>query len=269
MAKDGIPQRYLVRVQYLGFRYSGWQRQPGQKTIEGMLHKTLRYILPGVRFKILGAGRTDAMVSALDAAFELLIYGEPILEPRAFLGLFNQNLPPDIRVLEIEAVASGFNVIRNAKLKEYRYYFSFGKKPHPFSAPFMAYFGEDLNLAKMQKGAKMFEGYHDFSAYTVRKSQGKTVTRQLDKCILKQNTDFKADFFPETSYVLVVCGAGFLRYQIRMIMGCLVQVGQGDRSTDFIRASLEVPSGVQLDYVAPASGLMLQELWFGTGTLGI
>ena len=60
---------YLVHIQYLGFRFHGWQRQPGVKTVESMVVKTLAFILGHEDFKILGAGRTDAMVSAGDAAF--------------------------------------------------------------------------------------------------------------------------------------------------------------------------------------------------------
>jgi len=59
---------YLIHVQFLGFRYSGWQKQPNQKTVEGMLVKTLKFVLPNAKFKILGAGRTDARFSALNTA---------------------------------------------------------------------------------------------------------------------------------------------------------------------------------------------------------
>ncbi|MGB3149310.1 MAG: tRNA pseudouridine(38-40) synthase TruA, partial [Maribacter sp.] len=88
---------YMVRLQYLGFRYSGWQIQPGQRTIEGMLVKTLKFILPNTKLKILASGRTDAKVSALDAVFELFIEDRPLQELDAFMNLFNINLPPDIR----------------------------------------------------------------------------------------------------------------------------------------------------------------------------
>ncbi|MFH6603818.1 hypothetical protein ACEZ3G_10050 [Maribacter algicola] len=121
-------QYYLVRVQYLGFRYSGWQHQPDQKTIEGMLAKTLKFVLPGRTFKILGAGRTDAKVSALDAAFELFVDGDPLEDKVTFLKEMNHNLPPDIRALTITEANENFNIIQDAKSKEYIYLFSFGRK---------------------------------------------------------------------------------------------------------------------------------------------
>ena len=126
---------YLVRLQYLGFRYSGWQKQPGQKTVETMLTKTLKFILDGQKFKILGAGRTDAKVSALDAAFELFVH-EPLENLNKFQVLFNKNLPPDIRIKTISETDEQFNIIQHSKEKEYVYLFSYGEKNHPFAAPF-------------------------------------------------------------------------------------------------------------------------------------
>ena len=60
---------YLVRLQYLGFRFNGWQVQPKLRTIAGMLNKTFTFLYPDESFKILGAGRTDAKVSSLDGCF--------------------------------------------------------------------------------------------------------------------------------------------------------------------------------------------------------
>src|SRR5690606_1427220 len=107
--------QYLLKIQFLGFRYSGWQSQPGQRTVEGMLLKTLKFVMPGRKFKILGAGRTDAKVSALDAAFELFLEEGPIVDFGRFMKEFNLNLPPDIRVIGMEEVEEGFNIIQHAK----------------------------------------------------------------------------------------------------------------------------------------------------------
>ena len=62
---------YLIKFQYLGHNYHGWQKQPDVKTLEHTISRTLNYVLPDQKFKILGAGRTDAKVSALEAYFEL------------------------------------------------------------------------------------------------------------------------------------------------------------------------------------------------------
>ncbi|WP_367279613.1 tRNA pseudouridine(38-40) synthase TruA [Ulvibacterium sp.] len=253
---------YIVKVQFLGFRYSGWQKQPNLKTVEGMLIKTLKFIIPRLSFKILGAGRTDAKVSALSAAFTLTLKESPIQDKNNFIRLFNENLPPDIRIVSLEETKSDFNIIQDAKIKEYVYLFSFGRKNHPFCAPFMANFLEHLDIQLMEKAAKLFVGTHDFSAYTSRLQQNTKTVRTITSCGIGPNNLLKANFFPKTSYAFRVSGAGFMRYQIRMMMGALVQLGKGALSLEDIRLSLASGSEVQFTYVAPGSGLILNELEF-------
>ena len=253
---------YILRVQFLGFRYSGWQKQPNLRTIEGMLVKTLKFIVPNIPFKILGAGRTDAKVSALAAAFTLTFKESPIQNMDHFIGLFNANLPPDIRILSMEEIKSDFNIIQDAKIKEYVYLFSFGQKNHPFCAPFMANFLEDLDIGFMTKAAKLFVGTHDFSSYTSRLQKNTKTVRTIISCEIRPNTVLKANFFPEDSYAFHVSGAGFMRYQIRMMMGALVLLGKGKLSLENVRSSLIAGSEIQLTYVAPGSGLILNGLEF-------
>lgn len=253
---------YIVRVQYLGFRFSGWQKQPGQRTIEGMLNKTLKFILPDTSFKILGAGRTDAKVSSLDGAFELFLQEKELPELSGFIILFNENLPSDIRVLDIIPTTQEFNIIQSSKIKEYRYLFSYGSKNHPFCAPFLTNILQDLDIKRMQEAAGLFVGEHNFSSYTARLQENAQVVRTLIQCEIVPNTLLQANFFPEESYALVVKGAGFMRYQIRMMMGALFQVGKGELSLETISASLHPNSTILLTTVAPGSGLLLNKLSF-------
>ncbi len=255
-------QRYFIRVQYLGFRYSGWQHQPGQRTIEGMLVKTLKFILPGRTFKILGAGRTDAKVSALDAAFELFLVGNPLEDENTFLDEFNRNLPPDIRVMEIAPSNEKFNVIHDVGNKEYVYLFSFGKKNHPFCAPYMANILSNLDIEVMKLATNNFIGTHNFSLYTAHLQKKTKVIRTVDYCEIRENDFIKASFFPDESWAFIVRGTGFMRYQIRMMMGALIQLGKGELATDDIGRSLVPDPGMRLKYVAPASGLFLNRLDF-------
>jgi len=253
---------YLIRVQFLGFRYSGWQKQPGQRTIEGMLAKTLKYILPQKRFKILGAGRTDAKVSAIDAAFELIIDETPISDMTGFINLFNKNLPADIKILKVDKIDNNFNIIKHSKSKEYRYIFSFGEKNHPFCAPFMANILEDLDIDLMKQAAALYKGEHNFKAYTAKPGENTQVVRTLTSCEIVENTLFSGSFFPKRSYMLRICGKGFMRYQVRMIMGALIQLGRGLLSVHEIESSLKEGTDVKISYIAPGSGLILHQLEF-------
>lgn len=232
------------------------------KTVEGLIKKTLKFVLPERTFKILGSSRTDAMVSANLAAFELFLNDEPLEDLQEFLELFNKNLPPDIRALEISEVTSDFNIIQHPKQKEYLYLFSFGSKNHPFCAPLMANFQDDLDLGKMKDAARLFEGEHDFRNYTVDPSEKTISIRTVLKSEILKNDHYSASFFPEESFVFRVKGSGFLRYQIRLMMGTLIQVGKGEIDLQTIKESLLTGNNTQITYIAPASGLILNRIDF-------
>lgn len=222
-----------------------------------MLLKTLKFILPGRKLKILGSGRTDAKVSSMHGAFELFLEGDPLEDLLGFREMFNKNLPQDIRISEVVKVSSSFNIIKDARQKEYHYLFSFGEKNHPYTAPFMASFSEDLDIESMREAAKLFEGTHNFGVYTTKGNAEKKLERTIDSCFLEENTLWTANFFPDKSYLLKITAMGFLRYQVRMIMGALVLVGRGEMSMEDVEVSLNADSHFELNYIAPGSGLYL------------
>ncbi|WP_081210987.1 tRNA pseudouridine(38-40) synthase TruA [Salegentibacter sediminis] len=253
---------YLIKLQYLGFRLHGWQKQPDVKTVEGLVSKTLKYVLPEEKFKILGTSRTDAMVSAMDSAFELFIDERPLEDLEEFLRLFNLNLPQDIRALSISQVDSKFNIIQHPKYKEYTYLFSVGDKNHPFCAPLMANFQEELDIEKMKQAAALFRGQHNFRNYCVRVSENSKFEREILSSEIIENTEITASFFPEKTFLFRISGEGFLRHQVRLMMGSLVLVGRGELSQEDIGKSLKPDSTMQMDYIAPASGLILNKVDF-------
>lgn len=225
-----------------------------------MVEKTLTFIFDHSNFRTLGSSRTDAMVSANNFAFELFMK-EPV-EPEYLLQQLNVNLPNDIRALDVVEVTEGFNVIQDPKVKEYLYLFSFGEKNHPFCAPFMVYMNEDLNIELMKQGAKIFEGLHNFSSYCYKPSQDTILEREVLFCEIQENDIYTANFFPKQSYALHVHGQGFMRHQVRLMMGALFALGKGDITLEHIQTSLKSGHSEALSFMAPASGLMLNNLHY-------
>lgn len=250
---------YIIKLQYLGFRYHGWQKQPDVITVEKMLDKTLNYVLEGQKFKVMAAGRTDAKVSVNQTFIELFLYDEA-LDMETFLPYFNENLPQDIRALGIEETDAKFNIIQHAKLKEYHYYFCYGQKMHPFAAPFMLNVRENLDLDIMQKAAKYFEGEHDFYSFTFRPTPTTNFDGHILSCEILENDVIQANFFPEKSYYLKVIGKGFKRQQIRLMMGALLDLGQHKISLEEFKTYIDGQNRIKLTHVAPASGLILHKV---------
>ena len=252
---------YLIHIQYLGFRYHGWAKQPKIKTVHHMIDRSINYVFGGEKkFKTLGSSKTDAMVSANHAVFELFVHEE--LDKETFMKELNPNLPSDIRVLKIEETDATFNVIQHPKLKEYSYLFSFGEKPHPFCASLMSYFAFELDIELMKKAAPMFEGKHNFVKYCYKPSVGVDFEREVYKSELVENTVYTANFFPEQSFAFNVHGKGFMRHQIRLMMGQLISLGKGETTLEEFRSSIYNPTGSYFKFAAPASGLILHHIQF-------
>ncbi|WP_139956709.1 tRNA pseudouridine(38-40) synthase TruA [Flavicella sediminum] len=252
---------YLIKIQYLGFRYHGWQVQPQVKTVQKMVEKTVAFVLgQETYFKVLGASRTDMMVSANESAFELFLKEE--VDPQELFFKLNKSLPNDIRVLSCEIVDANFNIIHDSKEKEYHYLFSSGEKPHPFCAPFMLGVHEELDISLMKEGARLFEGVHNFQRYAYRPSEKTIFEREIFSSQIVENDILSANFFPKKTYLFKVNGNGFMRYQVRLMMGVLLQLGKGEVDLDFVKHTLNNPSSATLKELAPSSGLQLYKLQF-------
>ena len=254
---------YILRLQFLGFRLHGWQKQPKTKTGHEFLDKTLDFVLgEGVPFKSLGAGRTDSKVSALDFPVSLMMTST-IEDEDSFLNLMNDNLPSDMRLLSIAQADPKVNIIQHAKEKEYIYMFAYGEKSHPFSSPFITTLPQTLDIELMQTAAKLFEGTHYLKKYCCKPTENMNFNRLITTCEIKENTLFTANFFPKKSYVLQIKGKGFMRYQIRLMMGMLFEIGKGNISLeDFKKTLSKSDDDTSLRDIAPGSGLHLYGVVF-------
>lgn len=250
---------YLIRIQFLGFRYHGWQKQSNIKTVQGMVDKTIAYVLQHKNFKTLGCSRTDAMVSANDFAFELFCYEKMSTN---FLDLLNQNLPSDIKALSINEIDESFNIIQGAKEKEYHYVFGSGGKAHPFGAPFLTYVQDALDTDLMKSTALEFVGEHNFKSFCVHTGEQSQVIRTVTECNIIKNDHYKGSFLPDQSFILIVKGPGFGRHQVRMMMAFLFDVGRGRLNSSDLKKSLSTGVANFSISPAPASGLILHKVAF-------
>jgi len=251
---------YLIRIEFLGFRYHGWQVQPDLKSVEGMMNKTFEFIFQHQNFKVLGCGRTDAKVSANDFPLELFL--NETVDTTNFLKELNKNLPFDIRAKSVAEIDADFNIIQHSKIKEYHYHFSFGEKSHPFNAPFIINYEEQLNIELMQEAVKEFVGIHNFKRFACKPNENTNLEREILTAVIEKNTTFTGSFTPQNSFVFKVSAKGFLRYQVRLMMGALIQVGKGDWSIEDLKNALINYEEDPINYNAPSSGLTLHKVTF-------
>ena len=153
-------QRYRARVEYDGTDFAGFQAQrPGIRTVQGELEAALARLGDGARQPVDGAGRTDAGVHALDQVIAFTYTGR-LIAPRLEAAL-NGQLPPDIAVRDLRAVAPEFHPRRAARYREYRYTVWNGPRS-PLHERHALGVRDPLDIDAMDRAGQAFVGRHDF-----------------------------------------------------------------------------------------------------------
>lgn len=247
-------KRFLINIQYLGFRFHGVQRLPGLPNIQERIESTLSKKFEKLEFKTRFSSRTDALVSALDN------YVLAIFKEEQELSSVNEalwHLPPDIKLVKIACVPDDFTILKASRKKTYRYYFSFNEKPHPFSAPFMTVLSEELDIELMKVGCGRFMGIHSFHHYAYKPKPDTNFTREILSAGIFENHDLTANFFPKRSWYFEVSSDGFMRGQVRLMIGSLFRLGKKEITLKEFEASLSDESIPFVKWLTPSSGLVL------------
>jgi tRNA pseudouridine38-40 synthase len=232
-------------IAYDGTDFSGFQSQPGQRTIQGTLEETLSKITDEP-IQIHGSGRTDAGVHALGQVchFET---NSPI-PANKYPYILRRALPRDILVVSAEEVAFDFHARKSAFWKTYRYQTDMHRIPHLFERRFRMHFPHAVNLDAMREAAKHLVGTHDFTSFcstkTVLEDRVRTIYR------LEVGTDDRGCF-------IEVTGNGFLYNMVRIIAGTLFEVGRGKLKTQAIPDILKAKDRRLAGPTFPPEGLIL------------
>ena len=250
-------KRFLIQFQYLGFRFHGVQVQPGLPSIHSRIHKCLVKLFQENSFSLRFASRTDALVSAEQSYFLVMFNDEQSIE---LLSQALHSLPPDIQILSIKSVHERFILLNQIESKVYHYYFAHSLiTHHAYAAPFMTILKEELDMNLIKEAAKRFEGTHDFSNYCYRPRVSTQFIRTINQCKIDINDSLKASFFPETTYKLIVESKGFMRGQVRLMVGAIFRVGRKQMSLDELDQSLTEINPKFVKWMVPSSGLVLHK----------
>lgn len=233
---------------YDGTRYRGWQRLTGvEGTIQGKLETVLSRILEEP-IEVSGSGRTDAGVHAVHqiASFHCES-AMPVEEIREQLRRY---LPEDIGIYSCEEAAPRFHARLNASGKTYRYRIWNSETPCVFERRFVWAIPEALDVEAMNRAAALLLGEHDFSAFCGNRKMKKSTVRRIDSLAIKRRG---------SELHITVTGNGFLYNMVRILVGTLVEVGQGRRTPESIPALFGAPRE-KAGFLAPPQGLCLMEV---------
>ncbi len=230
-------QNIKIIVEYDGTDFSGWQVQPGKRTVQGELEKALRIIF-NRRIRVTGSGRTDTGVHALG---QVASFAAPKkIPPEELRNAINGNISHDIFVKECKKVPEDFNARFSATLRIYRY--QIAKEKSVFNKRYFFQIDGELNISNMKKAKKELIGEKVFT---------NLATKDRGICYLS-----KIKISEDKNSIFIDVEANrFLRRMVRGIVGLLLAVGKGDLKPSETK---KVLSGMKRrPPVAPPQGLFL------------
>ena len=245
--------RVRLVVSYLGAGFSGFARNPGVRTVAGVLTEALEKVLRHP-VRLTCAGRTDAGVHAWGqvVSFDAREDVDLVTLQRAV----NHLLGPAVVVREAAVVPVSFDARHSAVARRYRYTIVNRVVPDPFLAATTWHVPAPLDLAALRLGADPFLGEHDFSAFCRRPRVPAGVSFSMTRRVLDARW--------------LDLGAGVLRFDIeatafcqqmvRSIVGLLVEVGSGKRRAGDVRGIIASRDRARSAPPAPPQGLVLWEV---------
>lgn len=237
-------------ISYDGANFSGFQIQPHKRTVQGELEKALMKIHKGEFVRVYASGRTDSGVHAKGQAIHFeTSYDIPMENwPRAL----NTLLPNDIYVKHAEKVPKSFHARFDVVEKEYHYFIWNEKETDVFKRNYVYQFPYELNLAAMQEACTYLEGEHDFTTFSSAKAttKGSKVRTLYQVSCEKHNSEIE----------FIFRGSGFLYNMVRILVGILLEVGQGKRNAKEIPFLLEQKDRRLAGDTVPPQGLYLWEV---------
>ncbi|QSQ09001.1 tRNA pseudouridine synthase A [Koleobacter methoxysyntrophicus] len=244
-------QNIKLIIEYDGTNYHGWQRQKNAVTVQEKIEGALK-TLTGKNIILTGAGRTDAGVHARGQVANFRIETLKIPLERLPLAI-NSLLPEDIAVKHAERVPEDFHSRYWAKGKVYSYYILNSKMPSPLLRYYSYHFPRPLDIEKMRRAGSYFVGIHDFSSFMASGSSVKTTVRSINKFQLDKEKDLIRITFQ---------GDGFLYNMVRIMVGTLLEVGEGKLPPEYIPEVLRAREREKAGITLPPKGLVLERVLY-------
>lgn len=241
-------KRIKLVVAYDGTKYCGWQVQPNDSTVEGVLNNALSELLKEP-IAVIGASRTDSGVHALGnvAVFDT----DSRIPGEKMKYALNQRLPEDIRVQESEEVNADFHPRYCNSQKTYEYQILNRRMELPTKRLYAHYTYRKLNVEDMKEATKYIIGEHDFKCFCSAGSQVKETVRTVYSLSVTQEDDV---------IKIRITGSGFLYNMVRIIAGTLMEVGAGIKKPEELKEIIESKDRAKAGPTAPARGLCLVQI---------
>ena len=241
---------YLIKIEYEGTNFVGWQSQKNGKSIQDAIEKALKKILK-TKIRITGAGRTDKGVHAFSqfASFKLK---KKIENKKVFLESANFFLKNKlISILDVRKKSNNFHARHSAKLRIYEYLISNRQGTLSINKNRAWHVKKKINLNLLKKGAKLLEGTHNFSTFRAASCTAKSPIKKMNNIKIGKQKDIIKIRFSSQS---------FLQNQVRSMVGCLKYLATNRWSINDFKVAFNSKKRSKCAPPAPACGLYLYNI---------
>jgi tRNA pseudouridine38-40 synthase len=240
-----------LTVSYDGTDFSGWQTQPGYRTVQETLEGAVAKLTGEERVRVNASGRTDAGVHAVGQVVNF--YTSTPYPAEVLVRAINAHLPADVVVKDAAEVPEAFDANRDAKRKLYRYVIHDGPVPDPFQRRYAMQSRRKLDAAAMRRAAAPLKGRHDFHSFETDWPNRVSSVRTITHLAVNRFGDW---------IWLDVEADGFLYNMVRAIAGTLINVGRGYWPEEQVAKILNAEDRAQAGPTAPAQGLFLMRVTY-------
>lgn len=213
--------RLAAAIEYNGSGFSGWQRQEHSVSVQAALEQALSRVANGP-VEVTASGRTDAGVHALA---QVVHFDVSVSRPlHGWRMGANSNLPDAVCVHWLDQVSDDFHARYDTLDRCYRYVILNRETRPAVNARCVTWVRKVLDTDRMHSAAQALVGEHDFSAFRAAGCQAKHARRRLDRVAVTRQGEY---------VVVEVVGNAFLHNMVRIIVGCLLDVGTAEQTLDY------------------------------------
>lgn len=239
------PRNLLLKIQYDGSGYHGYQIQPEAITVQKVIQDALTHIT-GEQIRVNGCSRTDAGVHAVEYA---LSFNTSFPIPASRLPIvLNNKLPNDIKALSCIEVPPEFHARFDTVSKTYRYVVNTSENPQVFTRNYEWQLKKNVNLQAINEACKYFIGEKDFASFM---TSGTDVSSTV-RTVYSLETVSKDNILE-----IYIKANGYLYNMVRIIVGTLIDTGLGRYEPHKIQEIIDAKDRSLAGPTAPPQGLSL------------